>query len=144
VAGTKPRVALEQVLEHVPMFRGLSKRHLRHVAGLCDVADFMAEHSIVRQGDPGESFYVVLSGQAKVTVGRRFVARLLAGDHFGEIALLDGGPRTATVTSETPMTLALLQRSDFTKALRDDGDLAYAIARELAMMFRRLSNAANQ
>lgn len=145
MAKTKPsKVTLEDVLERVPVFRGLSKRQLRHVAGLCDVAEYMADHSIVRQGDPGEAFYVVLDGQAKVTVGRRFVSRMLPGDHFGEIALLDGGPRTATVTSETPMTLAILQRPDFTKALRADGDLAYAIARELAMMFRRLSNSANQ
>jgi CRP/FNR family transcriptional regulator, cyclic AMP receptor protein len=144
VGKTKPKVKLEDVLGLVPVFRGLSRRQLRHLAGLCEVADYMADHSIVRQGDPGESFYVVLDGQGKVTVRRRFVSRLLPGDHFGEIALLDGGPRTATVTSETPMTLAILQRQDFTKALREDGELAYAIARELALMFRRLSNSANQ
>jgi CRP/FNR family cyclic AMP-dependent transcriptional regulator len=144
VGRTKPKVALEEVLAQVPLFRGLSKRHLRHLASLCDVADYMADHSIVRQGDAGEAFYVVLAGQAKVTVGRRFVSRLLSGDHFGEIALLDGGPRTATVTSETPMTLAILQRPEFTKALRGDADLAYAVARELAQLFRRLSNSANQ
>ena len=57
---------LEGVLDLVPMFRGLSKRQLKHLASLCEVGDYMADHSIVRQGDPGDAFYVVLTGQAKV------------------------------------------------------------------------------
>jgi CRP-like cAMP-binding protein len=138
----KPK--LEDVLELVPMFRGLSKRQLRHLASLCEVGDYMAEHSIVKKGDPGDAFYVVLTGQAKVTVGKRFLVRLLPGDHFGEIAVLDGGPRSATVTSETPMTLLILRRADFLKALRDDPDLAAHMMEELAGMIRRVSDSQTQ
>ena len=57
----------------------------------------MEGHSIVREGDDGDSFFVVLAGQAKVVVKGRTVAATLPGDHFGEISLLDGGPRTASV-----------------------------------------------
>ena len=70
----------------------------------------MADASIVKQGTKGDAFYVVLKGQAKVTSNERFIRRLLPGDHFGEIAAIDGGMRSATVTSETPMTLAVMTR----------------------------------
>jgi CRP/FNR family cyclic AMP-dependent transcriptional regulator len=133
----KPK--LEDVLAMVPMFRGLSRKHVKWLAGYCEVADFMADYPIVKQGDPGDAFYVVLAGQAKVTQGKRFLGRLLPGDHFGEIAVIDGGPRTATVTSETPMTLAILSRKSFRKAMTDDPELAYHMMVELAQMFRRVA-----
>jgi CRP/FNR family cyclic AMP-dependent transcriptional regulator len=130
---------LEDVLALVPLFRGLSRKHLRWLAGYCEVADFMAGHAIVRQGDPGDAFYVVLDGQAVLTQGKRFIGRLLPGDHFGEIAVIDGGPRTATVTSETPMTLLILSRANFQAAMKDDPELAYQMMVALAQMFRRVT-----
>lgn len=133
----KPK--LEDVLALVPLFRGLSRKHLRWLAGYCEVADFMAGHTIVRKGDPGDAFYVVLDGQAVLTDGKRFIGRLLPGDHFGEIAVIDGGPRTATVTSETPMTLLILSRKDFQTAMKDDPELAYQMMVALAQMFRRVT-----
>jgi CRP-like cAMP-binding protein len=134
----KPK--LENVLAYVPMFRDLSKRQLKHLASYCEVGDFMADYPIVKQGDTGDAVYVVLTGQAKVTVGKKFVGRVLPGDHFGEIAVLDGGERSATVTSETPMTLLILRREEFIKALREDPDLALHMMEELARMFRRVSS----
>ncbi len=135
---------LEDVLQHVPMFRGLTRRQLKHLAGLCEVADYMAGHSIVREGDPADSFYVVLSGQAKVMQGKKLLIRMVPGDHFGEIAVLDGGERTATVTSETPMTLLLLRRKELMKALADDPQLAHKMMIELARMIRRVSTSHTQ
>jgi CRP/FNR family cyclic AMP-dependent transcriptional regulator len=132
----KPK--LEDVLGMVPIFRGLSRKHLKWLAGYCDIADFMAGHSIVREGDPGDAFYVVLTGQATLTAGDRFIGRVLPGDHFGEIAVIDGGPRTATVTSETPMTLVILSRDNFRTAMKDDPELAYHMMTALAQMFRRV------
>lgn len=138
----KPK--LESVLQHVPMFRGLSKRQLKQLASLCEVADYMAGHSVVREGEPGDAFYVVLSGQVKVTSGKRTLARMVPGDHFGEIAVLDGGERTASVLTETPVTLLILRRKQLFKALRDDPDLAHHMMTELARMFRRISKSATQ
>jgi CRP/FNR family cyclic AMP-dependent transcriptional regulator len=135
---------LEDVLALVPMFHGLPKRHLKHVAGLCEIGEYMANASIVKQGEMGDSFYVVLSGQAKVLVGKRFATRLLPGDHFGEIAVLDPGERTASVISETPMTLAILHRAQLQQALREDPELALHMMSELAKMFRRLSDSTTQ
>jgi CRP-like cAMP-binding protein len=130
---------LETVLAYVPLFQGLSKREIRKIASICDVGDYMAGASIVKQGDPGDAFYVVLKGQAKVTTNGRFIGRLVPGDQFGEIAVLDGGERTATVQSETPMTLVILKRKDLLKALRNDADLSLHMMTELAKMIRRVT-----
>jgi CRP-like cAMP-binding protein len=135
------KTKLEDVLALVPMFRSLSRKQLRALAARCEVADYMADHSIVKKGDPGDSFFVVLTGQAKVVSGRKFLARLLPGDHFGEIAVIDGGTRTASVVSETPMTLAVLSRKGFRAAMREDPDLAFHMMTELARMFRRVDAA---
>ncbi len=89
----KPK--LENVLAGIPLFEGLSKRHLKKIASLAEVARYMEGASIVKEGQPGDSFFVALTGQAKVTVKGRTVHRVLPGDHFGEISLLDGGERTA-------------------------------------------------
>lgn len=132
----KPK--LEVALAAVPLFEGLSKRHLKRVASAAEVVNYMAGHSIVREGEAGESFFVVLTGQAKVTVKGRTVNRVLPGDHFGEISLLDGGPRTATVVSETPMTMLMITRKAFTRALEDAPDLAISLMESLARMIRRV------
>lgn len=136
-------IKLETVLGYVPLFRGLTKRQLKHLASLCDVADYMANATIVKEGTAGDAFYVVLKGQAKITANKRFVRRIVPGDHFGEIAAIDGGERSASVISETPMTLAVMSRSSLLKALRDDPDLAYHLMSELARMFRQVSKEAH-
>jgi len=134
---------LEEVLAYVPLFRELNKRQLKHLAGLMDVADFMADAAIVREGTKGNAFYVVLKGQAVVTMGDNFLTRLVPGDHFGEIAAIDGGERSASVTSETPVQLAVMTRMDLQKALRDDPELALALMIALAQMVRRANKDAH-
>ncbi|HEV8087862.1 MAG TPA: cyclic nucleotide-binding domain-containing protein [Actinomycetota bacterium] len=134
---------LEDVLAYVPLFRELNKRQLKHLAGLMDVADFMADAAIVREGSKGNAFYVVLKGQAVVTMGENFLTRLVPGDHFGEIAAIDGGERSASVTSETPVQLAVMTRMDLQKALRDDPELALALMVALAQMVRRANKDAH-
>jgi CRP-like cAMP-binding protein len=135
---------LETLLAYVPLFHDLSKRELKKIAALCEVGDYMAGAAIVKQGDPGDAFYVVLKGQAKVTSNNRFIGRLVPGDHFGEIAVLDGGERTASVTSETPMTLVILQRKELFNALRNDAELSLHMMTELAKMIRRVSKSNTQ
>ena len=133
------KAKLDEVLGYVPLFRDLPKRHLKQLASLCEVAEYMPDAAIVKQGEPGDAFFVVLKGQAKVTVNNRFVQRLLPGDHFGEIAVLDGGERAATVRSETPMQLVILTRRDLMKALKADPSLSVNLLTELAKMIRRVT-----
>lgn len=130
-------VKLDSVLSAVPLFDGLSRRHIKRLASVSEVADFMADHAIVREGEPGDAFYVVLAGQAKVATNGKVVNRVMPGDYFGEISLLDGDVRTATVTSETPMTLLMLERPKFLKAVREEPDIAMNLLAGLAKQVRR-------
>lgn len=138
MAVTKAKPKLDHALASVPLFEGLSKRQLKRLASSAEVVDYMAGASVVREGDDGDSFFVVLSGQAKVTVKGRTVNRSLPGDHFGEISLLDGGPRTASVVTETPVTMMMLERPQFRKAVKEDPALALALLESLARMIRRV------
>jgi CRP/FNR family transcriptional regulator, cyclic AMP receptor protein len=128
----------DAALAAIPLFDTLTKRHLKKVASLGTVTKYMPGHSIVRQGEPGENFFVVLEGQARVQVGGRTVNRLIPGDHFGEVSLLDGGVRSATVESETPMRLFEISRPAFMKTIEHDGDLALALLSSLARTIRRV------
>ena len=132
----KPR--LDATLAAVPLFDGLSRRQLKQVARLASLVEHPEGTTIVKQGGPGESLMAVVAGQAKVQVNGKTVARVLPGDHFGEISLLDGGPRSATVISETPITLLRIQHESFLKALVEDSPLAMALMVGLARMIRRV------
>jgi CRP/FNR family cyclic AMP-dependent transcriptional regulator len=132
----KPK--LETVLASVPIFEELSKKQLKQVAAVSELVEYMQEHSIVREGDIGDSFFVVLRGQGDVTTGGKNVSKVMPGDHFGEISLLDGGPRTATVTSDTPMTMLMLSRKAFMKCVSADPEMALALMKTMARMIRRV------
>ena len=126
-----------EVLAGVPLFQGLSSRHLKRIRDLAESADYRAGASLVKQGAPGEGFFVILEGLAKVVVGRRTINRLRPGDYFGEISLLDGGARTASVVSETPMKVLLIDRARFLKLLQAEGGIAVALLEGLARAIRR-------
>ena len=126
------------IIAGVPLFGGLSRRQLRRVLDLAEEAAYMEGHSLVREGEPGDAFFVLLAGQAKV-VGRngRLVARLLPGDFFGEISLLDGGARMATVVSETPLRTLLIKRRPFLKMLQSEPAITMHMLKEVARRLRR-------
>ncbi len=132
----KPK--LETVLASVPIFEDLSRKQLKKVAAVSDLVEYMQKHSIVREGEIGDSFFVILRGQANVTTGGKTVSKVMPGDHFGEISLLDGGPRTATVTSDTPMTMLMLSRKAFLKCVTADPEMAMALMKTMARMIRRV------
>ena len=123
-------------LEEVPLFEGLPKRHLRRVAKLARIRRFAPGSALVRAGDAGRSFFVLLDGTAKVMrVGGR-AGRLGKGDYFGEMALLDGAPRSADVVAEGEVLALTIDRSGFTKLLSAEPMLAQALLRTLAARLR--------
>ncbi|MEP7060049.1 MAG: cyclic nucleotide-binding domain-containing protein [Actinomycetota bacterium] len=138
----KPK--LDVILASVPLFEGLTKRHLKQIADIATVDNYMEGATIVKEGDPGNSFFVVLSGQAKVVVKKRTVNKILPGDHFGEISLLDGEPRSASVITETPMTVASIDRKGFERLLQHDPGLSLAMLRTLARRLRTVNRAAGR
>ncbi len=94
--------------------------------------------SVVKEGREGDSFYVILGGQAKVVRGGRTVTHLLPGDFFGEVSLIDGGKRTATVVTETPLTTLMLGRGPFARMLEREPGIAVKMLEELAGRLRQM------
>jgi CRP/FNR family transcriptional regulator, cyclic AMP receptor protein len=125
-----------EALADVPLFSGLSRRHLKHVAALAQEEEFDEGEVLAEEGQPGDTFYVLLQGQAKVERGGRRIARLLPGDFFGEIALIDGGPRSATVEAETPIETLTIHRKRFQKMLEEDPSIVVQMLEELSKRLR--------
>ena len=132
------KAKLDAVIASVPIFESLSKRHLKKVAGLTSTVEFDAGDTVIQEGEPGDSFFVAVSGQAKVVSGGKTIHRVIPGDHFGEISLLDGRPRSASVVAETPMSLLMVPRPAFLRLVKNDADLARALLASLARMVRRV------
>jgi len=100
-------------LKDVPFFSSMSEQDLAAVARQTDEISVAAGTVLAREGDVGEEFFVIESGTAEVTRGGAPVAKLGAGDFFGEIALIREDRRTATVTATSPMVLIVLTGSSF-------------------------------
>ena len=100
-------------LKDVPFFSSLSELDLAAVAQQAHEISVGAEEVVAREGDLGDEFFVIESGTAEVTRGGARVAKLSAGDFFGEIALIREDRRTATVTATSPMVLIVMKGSSF-------------------------------
>ena len=103
-----PKTSL-QLLGSVGLFEGLSKKELTQVHKQAREGEFSAGDVIVTEGETGVGFHLILSGRAKVLAGNRTIATLGPGDFFGELSLIDRGPRTATVIANSTLkTLSLV------------------------------------
>jgi CRP-like cAMP-binding protein len=128
-----------EAIARVPLFSNLSPRYRKRLADLTEEQRFMADASVVQEGEIGDTFYLILEGEAKV-VDRtgRTVNRLYPGVFFGEISLLDGGARTASVIAETPLTTRTLRRKDFMTLLQLEPHVAVKLLEHVAKLLRRL------
>jgi CRP/FNR family cyclic AMP-dependent transcriptional regulator len=133
--GTDPRV-WSNVLETVPLFSTLSRRHLKKVAGAGRLVRFHDRTAIIRANEAGDTLYVVLEGD--VVVRRRGLPELKLGmgSFFGEMALLDGGTRSATVITDGEVLCLAISRQRFTKVLRSEPSIAIGMLAELATRLR--------
>lgn len=124
------------VLATIPLFEGISSRHLRRIAGVATAKRFAPYTEMVRAGDRGDSFYVILDGSATVRrSGKRNVV-LRQGDFFGELALLDSSPRSATVEANEDVLAMRLGRAAFQRTLEKEPKVALAMLRTLATRLR--------
>ncbi len=128
-------------LSNVPFFSTLSKRELRRLADDTDVVSFAAGQSIVEEGMLGETMYVVLAGEAKVTQGGRRLGTMRPGDFFGEVAVLDGAPRSATVTAQTPLTAIRLFRRTLLRLFKSEPTIALKVLDGVVRRIRELTRA---
>ena len=125
-----------EVLDAIPLFAALSKRQRRKLLRGMRVFDYRAGHAIVRQGDAGETMFVVLDGEARVVRNGRTAGRLFAGDVFGEVSVFDARPRTASVLTVMPTTCLALHREELRKLLADEPRAAWALLGSLAHRLR--------
>jgi CRP/FNR family cyclic AMP-dependent transcriptional regulator len=119
-------------IRHVPLFSQCSKRELAQIAGIADELDLSDGKILIREGERGREFFVLLEGNADVTKDGRHVNTLGPGDFFGEIALVSHSPRTATVTASSPVhTLVITERS-FRRLLDDQPEIQRKVLLALA------------
>jgi CRP-like cAMP-binding protein len=107
------------LLRTVPLFRGLDDGELERVSTLADIVDLPADRLLMTQGQHGWEMFVLVSGSARIERDGQSLGERGPGEVLGEIALLDGGPRTATVTLSEPSRLLVLARREF-QALMDE------------------------
>ena len=132
-------MAINDMVEHlggVPIFEGCSKKELQTIARQVREITHDAGYVIATEGDPGAGLFVIAEGEADVTIGGKKVNHLEAGDFFGEMALLDGGPRTATVTATTPITLYALTEWVFRGLLAEHPSIAMRTLETMASRLR--------
>ena len=127
----------ERLIRGVPLFGGMTDAAIDAVTSVAIDAEFEAGDPIVTEGEPGDCFYVVVSGRATVDRGGERVAELQPGDFFGEIALLDGRPRTASVIATEHLHAAAIRRLDFQRLLDQRPVIRLGIIEALTQRIRR-------
>jgi CRP/FNR family cyclic AMP-dependent transcriptional regulator len=120
------------LLASVPLFKGCSKRELREIAMLADEIDLPAGRALATEGAAGREFVVIVEGAADVRRRGRKINTLHSGDFLGEIALVTGRPRTATVTATEPVRVLVVTASAFKTLLRQSPSIQGKILEALA------------
>jgi CRP-like cAMP-binding protein len=124
--------ALEETLSRVPLFEELDAAELQSIAGSMHEATVPAGATVTVEGGPGDGFFVIESGEAEVTIEGQPRATMRAGDYFGEIALLLGSPRTATVTAASDLRCYALTPWDFRTLVEGTPSIAWKVMQSMA------------
>jgi phosphoenolpyruvate synthase/pyruvate phosphate dikinase len=124
------------VLPAVPLFAGMSDDEVEQLATLFKARRFEAGETVIREGSGGAAFYVIDSGEARVTIRGDEVATLTPGDHFGEIALIDAGERLATVTATTDLVCHGVTYWEFRPLVQENGSIGWKLLQSMAKMLR--------
>jgi CRP/FNR family transcriptional regulator, cyclic AMP receptor protein len=121
-----------ELIKRVPLFSGLSKRELDEVAAIADELSLREGTELTHEGAAGHEFLVLVEGSADVRRKGRKVNTLGSGDFLGEIALVTGAPRTATVTTSSPVRMLVITARDFKALLRRTPPLQLKILQAIA------------
>jgi CRP-like cAMP-binding protein len=121
-----------QALRRTPLFSDLSKKELSALARMSDDMEVEAGTVLTREGETGREFFVIVDGQVEVTRNGKRVKRTGGDDFFGEIALIEDIPRTATVTAKTPLRLFVLTSRDFRHLVKESPSVESKVLRSLA------------
>ena len=127
-----------ELLKRTPLLEGLGKREIEAVGMLVDEIDVPAGQTLMREGDAGREFFVVVSGAIGIERGGTRIRTIEPGDFFGEIALLAEGPRTATATADQPSTLLVLGHREFHSLMDQFPAIRTCVLEALARRIRTL------
>ena len=130
-------------LQNVPLFAACSEKDLRTVGGLATEVDVPAGKTLMKEGAPGMEMFIVLQGSVEVTRNGQTISVIGPGEVVGELALLDHGPRTASVVTREPATLLVLDSRAFASLMVDAPAVAFKVAKTLAARLRTVQDSAN-
>ena len=133
-----------ELLKKVPMFSNLSQRHLREIGKHADQVKVEVGRVLAQQEKKGWEFIFIVDGKARVEKNGKVIRQLSGGDFFGEISLIDGEPRTATVISDTDMTLLVVNKTSFDHLLDKIPGLQRKILIALCKYLRSAEKATNE
>jgi len=126
-------------LKSIDLFRALPGEELAQIAEIAEEQPFAAGDQVFSEGEPGDALYLVVEGAVKVHQGDRQVAQLGPRDVFGEMAVLDSEPRTATVTTLKDAVLLKIARDDFRDVLQERPDIGMGVIKVLSRRLRDAS-----
>lgn len=126
------------LLAKVPLFAGMTERQLRVVAQTMKETRFSPGQKLITEGDHDARFYLIVEGKAKVTVKGRKKREIGPGDYIGEMAIIDSGVRSATVTAETEVVTLSAARWNFEAVLKSNPNVLLALLREMSRRLRAL------
>lgn len=112
------RNAKADLIRRAPLFAKLPRKQVSEIAAIADEIDLPEGKELTKQGAAGREFFVLIEGDAEVRRNGRRINTMTGGDFFGEISLVAGTPRTATVTATTPVRALVLTQRDFKALLR--------------------------
>jgi CRP/FNR family cyclic AMP-dependent transcriptional regulator len=123
-------------LSQIELFQGLAPSHLAKIATMSQWHEFADGDTVVKEGDTDGQIYVLLSGTARMWVGGRPFGAFGAGDYFGEMSLLDGQPRSATVVATAPVHAVSIARFNFLPLLTEHPEIAEELLIEMCRRLR--------
>ena len=128
-----------EALKRAPLFAGLSRKELVQLARVSEDVEVPPGKVLCKEGQTGREFFVIVDGEVEVTRSDKHVATRTGGEFFGEIALLEDTPRTATVTAKTPLRFFVLTRKDFRHLVNENPNVERKVLRALARRVVELS-----
>jgi hypothetical protein len=135
-AAPSPASGTAEVIERVPLFANMSPRDVEGIAALFKKRRFAPGETVTKEGAGGAAFFVIESGEATVSVGGRPRATLTSGDYFGEIALIDEGARSATITADSELVCFGLTYWEFRPLVQQNATIAWNLLQTLAKRLR--------
>ena len=130
------RGAPVEALQRVPLFSDLNRREVQQIARLFKERRFAEGETVVKEGSGGAAFFVIESGEATVFIRGKKRTTLKADDFFGEIAMIDQGPRMATITASSALVCYGLTYWDFRPLVEANGVLGWKLLQRMAKMLR--------